>query len=83
MKFERRYEDLELQDQKVRILELSAAEFEGVTELDESNMMIELIYLSLEHKPESKEDILHWPTTIVNQLSSSVMALNGLTEQGN
>lgn len=84
MQFSRRTEDLDLYGNQVRIQELSAAEFQTVTAIeDEGDQLLELVWLSLETKPASKDEILQWPHSIVSQLTSSVMALNGLTEQGN
>ena len=84
MNFQRREESLELGGQTVTLRELSAGEFEAVSLIEDGNdQLLEMLYMSLTEKPENAQVIKQWPNTIVNQLSSSVMALNGLTEQGN
>ena len=83
MNFQRREVTIELGGQEVTIRELSAAEFATVMELNQEEQGYALLFASLVEKPESAQAIGEWPNTIVNQLSSSVMALNGLTEQGN
>ena len=83
MNFQRREESLELGGQTVTLRELSAAEFSEVSKLDDDNQFIQMLYLSLSDKPDSPQDILGWPNSIVNELSSLVMSLNGLTDQGN
>ena len=82
MKFQRRSEILKLDGQQVTVNELSAAEFSTITNLPEDDQTIEMMRLSLEGNPSS-EEILSWPNTIVTQILSSVMTINGLTDQGN
>ena len=84
MNFQRREESLELGGQTVTLRELSAAEFAELSEIEDDNVQLfQMIYLSLTDKPDSPQAIQEWPNSIVNQLSSSVMALNGLADQGN
>jgi len=83
MNFQRREVTIELGGQEATIRELSAAEFATIMELDQEEQAYALLFTSLVEKPESAQAIGEWPNSIVNQLSSSVMALNGLTEQGN
>ncbi len=81
MKFQRRFEDIEFLEGAVRMLELSHAEFDQVMAIEnENDQVIELIYLGLEEKPDSKGEIYHWPVSVINQLSASALRLNGLTE---
>tara|TARA_R110001632_G_scaffold198706_1_gene321049 strand:- start:390 stop:641 length:252 start_codon:yes stop_codon:yes gene_type:complete len=83
MKFTRNHEDITVQGQTIRVNELSIAEFEQVTAVSEADSLVELLWLCLEPQPASKDEIPTWPASIVNQLASSAMAINGLADQGN
>ena len=84
MNFQRREKTIEVDGQSVTLEELSAGQFDTIAGMDDtSDQVIEFIYHSLKGRPAGKSDIKQWPSRVVNEISSSVMALNGLTEQGN
>ena len=80
MQFPRRSEELELAGNPVTIQELSAAEFNKVTAMDnEEDQVLELLIASLTIKV-TKDELLGWPNSIVAQLTQAVLELNGLKE---
>ena len=84
MQFLRRYEDLELGGQTVRIYELTAQMFRDIMAIeDEDTQLLTLLAASIENGPKDPNDILRWPNSVVNQLTQQVMALNGLIDPGN
>ena len=69
--------------QDVVLVELSAHDFAEVMAAEDDKQGLEMLVRSIESPKVTIEEVSKWPNRIVNQLLSSVMDLNGLTEQGN
>ena len=82
MQFERRSEQLELAGTTITVTELTTGEWEDVMALDEEEQTFGLIHRSVEGNP-TKNDVMSWPRSAFDAVLSSVMAVNGLAEQGN
>ena len=84
MNFPRREETIKLEGQSVTLAELSAAEFNSVQATEDAEQqMVQLIFLTMKNRPESSDVILTWPNSIVTELTSAVLSINGLDTQGN